>query len=246
MRGGSDLEAARVRSMFGSIAHRYDLLNRVLSLGLDASWRREAIRVATADRPERILDVATGTADVALGLKRARPAAHVVGVDFAEPMLDIGREKAARDGLDITLEHGDGTDLPYDDDSFDAVTIAYGLRNFADYRAGLGEFHRVLRPGGKVVILEFPPPRTGPLGRLFRLYFRRILPVIGGAVSGNRGAYAYLPRSVLAFPPPAQLAAAMREVGFVDVRYKLQTLGISALHAGVKASREFEEHHDLT
>jgi demethylmenaquinone methyltransferase/2-methoxy-6-polyprenyl-1,4-benzoquinol methylase len=235
VRGGSPLEAARVRSMFGSIAHRYDLLNRVLSLGLDVSWRREAIRVATADRPAEILDVATGTADVALGLKRAQPESRVVGVDFAEPMLAIGREKAARDGLAVTLEQGDGTDLPYEDGSFDAVTIAYGLRNFSDYRAGLREFHRILRPGGQVVILEFPPPQTGPLGRLFRLYFRRVLPVIGGAVSGNPGAYAYLPRSVLAFPPPAQLADAMYQVGFVDVRYKLQTLGISALHAGRKA-----------
>lgn len=220
--------------MFGSIAGRYDLLNRVLSLGLDAAWRREAVRVAVAGRPRRILDVATGTADVALGLKKAAPQARVVGVDFAEPMLAIGRGKAARAGLDIALEYGDGTDLPYGDESFDVVTIAYGLRNFADRDAGLREFQRVLVPGGTLVVLEFPPPRTGPVGRLFRLYFRRVLPVIGGLVSGNSSAYAYLPRSVLAFPSPHELAVAMRDAGFGEVRYKLQTLGISALHVGVK------------
>lgn len=222
--------------MFSSIAGRYDLLNRVLSAGFDRFWRREAVRAAVAGEPQRILDVATGTADVALGLKRAAPTAEVIGVDFAEPMLEIGRRKAASRDLDIRLMFGDGTDLPFPDASFDALTIAYGLRNFDDPDAGLREFQRVLRPGGRVVILEFPPPGTGPVGKLFRLYFQRVLPTIGGWVSGHADAYAYLPRSVLAFPAPHELALRMRAAGFDDVRYKLQTSGVSALHIGVKPS----------
>lgn len=227
-------KAERVHDMFSSIAGRYDLLNRVLSLGVDRAWRREAARVALAAAPIDILDVATGTADLALGLARAAPRARVVGVDFAEPMLDVGRRKADRMGLDVELAVADGTDLPYADASFDAVTIAYGLRNFDDVDGGLREFHRVLRPGGRLVVLEFPPPADDALGRLFRLYFERILPRIGGWISGDAGAYRYLPASVLAFPSPPELARRLQVVGFADVRYKLQTFGISALHVGVK------------
>lgn len=231
---GADDHAARVRTMFGAIAGRYDLLNRVLSLGLDAAWRREAVREALAGAPRDILDVATGTADLALGLKRAAPSARVVGVDFAEPMLALGRAKAARAGLDLELLAGDGAALDHPAQSFDAVTIAYGLRNFTDPDAGLREFHRVLRPGGRLVVLEFPPPPAGPLGRAFRTYFLHVLPAVGGLVSGHPGAYAYLPRSVLGFPAPRALARRMQRAGFVAVRYKLQTFGISALHVATK------------
>lgn len=220
--------------MFSAIAGRYDLLNRMLSAGLDGRWRAQATRAAFRGMPKgaplRVLDVATGTADLALSLKRARKGAEVIGVDFAEPMLEIGRRKAAKRRLPVRLEQGDGLDLPYGDAQFDVVTIAYGLRNFADVDRGLREFYRVLRPGGRLVVLEFPPPPKGLFGRLFRLYFLQVLPRLGGLVSGRGSAYRYLPESVLRFPTPQALAARMAAAGFAGVRFRLQTFGVSALH----------------
>ncbi|MDF1521898.1 MAG: bifunctional demethylmenaquinone methyltransferase/2-methoxy-6-polyprenyl-1,4-benzoquinol methylase UbiE [Trueperaceae bacterium] len=229
---GDPRKGSEVRAMFDAIAPRYDVLNAVLSLGVDRGWRRQAVAAALAHGPADVLDVATGTADLAIALRRARPEARVVGVDFAEAMLAVGRVKAARQGVDVRLEVGDGTALPYADASFDAVTIAYGLRNFADVDAGLREIRRVLRPGGRLVVLEFPPPPRGAFGRLFRFYFTRVVPVLGGWVSGRRSAYAYLPASVLAFPEPEALAERMRAAGFQNVSFRLQTLGVSALHRG--------------
>ena len=222
--------------MFAGIAGRYDLLNKVLSLGLDSRWRREATRAAFAAGATRVLDVATGTADLALALKKYRPEAEVVGVDFVEAMLQIGRRKAAQRGLAVRLEQGDGLALPYPDASFGALTVAYGLRNFADLDGGLREFYRVLEPGGTLVVLEFPPPPKGVFGRLFRFYFLQVLPRIGGLVSGRRSAYSYLPDSVLKFPPPAELAQAIENAGFSEVTYKLQTFGVSALHTARKVA----------
>lgn len=232
---GDPRKGDRVRNMFNAIAHRYDTLNAILSLGVDRGWRRQAIKVALSGQPRRILDVATGTADVALALKRAAPQSAVTGVDFAEAMLDVGRAKAAARGLDVTLTVADGTALPYPDASFDVVTIAYGLRNFVDIDAGLREFRRVLCAGGRLVVLEFPPPPRGVFGRLFRFYFLRVLPTLGGWLSGSPNAYHYLPASVLAFPNPDELAERMRAAGFREVAYRLQTLGVSALHEGVAA-----------
>jgi demethylmenaquinone methyltransferase / 2-methoxy-6-polyprenyl-1,4-benzoquinol methylase len=147
-------------------------------------------------------------------------------------MLAVGRAKAARRGIEVRLEVADGAALPFADGSFDAVTIAFGLRNFGDIDAGLREFRRVLRRGGRLVVLEFPPPPGGVFGRAFRAYFTRVVPWLGGLVSGRRDAYAYLPASVMAFPAPEALADRMRRAGFRDVRYKLQTWGVSALHRG--------------
>lgn len=243
--GGGNGKAEQVRSMFSEIAPTYDLLNTVLSFGIDARWRAQAAREALpgegvvpagnagASPSRAVLDVATGTGNLALALKRRCPTCRVVGVDFAEPMLARAREKAARAGVDATFEVADGTALPYEDHAFDAVTIAYGLRNFADPDAGLREFRRVLRPGGRLVVLEFPPPPEGAFGALFRGYFTAFLPRLGGWVSGKRSAYAYLPKSVLAFFPPHDLAARMEAAGFEAVRYRLQTFGVSALHVGV-------------
>jgi demethylmenaquinone methyltransferase / 2-methoxy-6-polyprenyl-1,4-benzoquinol methylase len=230
-----DEKAARVRDMFGTIAGRYDLLNHLLSFGVDRGWRRQAVRAALERSPKDILDVATGTADLALALKRAAPQARVVGVDFTEAMLVIGRDKAARAGLSVALLPGDGQALDCPDESFDAVTIAYGLRNFSDPAKGLAEFWRVLRPGGRLVVLEFPPPPGGVFGWLFRLYFLRVLPLVAGVISGNRQAYRYLGDSVLNFPAPEVLADMMRQAGFAGVRYRLQTFGVSALHCGDKS-----------
>ncbi|MEF2277097.1 bifunctional demethylmenaquinone methyltransferase/2-methoxy-6-polyprenyl-1,4-benzoquinol methylase UbiE [Deinococcus sp. YIM 134068] len=222
-----------VQAMFASIAPRYDLLNRVLSLGVDRGWRREAAREALALGPARILDVATGTADFALELKARSPGSEVVGSDFVPQMLEIGRAKARARRLDVRLEEGDALRLPYPDASFDAVTCAFGFRNFADYGRGLAEMWRVLTPGGRLVILEFPPPRPGLFGGVFRLYFRHVLPRIGAVISGNAGAYTYLPESVLAFPDPERLAALMHATGF-RTRYRLLTFGIAAIHVGDK------------
>jgi demethylmenaquinone methyltransferase/2-methoxy-6-polyprenyl-1,4-benzoquinol methylase len=232
---GDPNKGAAVRDMFEGIAHRYDLLNALLSLGIDRGWRREAVRVGLERGPNDILDVATGTADLAIALRQAAPAARVVGVDFAPSMLAVGRSKAARRGVEVTLEVGDGTALAYPDGSFDLVTIAYGLRNFADIDAGLREFRRVLRGGGVLVILEFPPPPRGLFGRLFRFYFTRVVPMLGDLVSGRRGAYSYLPASVMAFPDPEALAARMERAGFAAVEHRLLTFGVSALHRGVAA-----------
>lgn len=220
-----------VQAMFASIAPRYDLLNRVLSLGVDRGWRRAAAQEALALNPARVLDVATGTADFALELKTRAPGAEVIGSDFVPQMLAIGRQKAAARHIDIRLEEGDALNLPYPDGSFDSITCAFGFRNFADYARGLAEFHRVLAPGGRAVILEFPPPRPGLLGSVFRMYFQHVLPRIGGLISGNAGAYTYLPESVLAFPEPERLAGLMRATGF-RTRYRLLTFGIAAIHVG--------------
>ncbi len=231
--GDQQDRAEGVRRMFASIAGRYDLLNRVLSLGVDRGWRRAATDEALRLTPARVLDVATGTADFALEIKRRAPGTEVIGCDFVPEMLEIGRGKAAAQGLSVRLEEGDALALPYQDGSFDAVTCAFGFRNFSDYARGLAEMWRVLRPGGRLVILEFPPPGRGLFGALFRLYFQQVLPRIGGLVSGNAGAYTYLPESVLAFPPPERLALLMHASGF-QTRYRLLTFGIAALHVGDK------------
>lgn len=235
-------KATAVESMFSEIAPTYDLLNTLLSFGLDRRWRRQAADVVAAGAGRRhggkagtplsVLDVATGTGKLAFAVKRRCGDCSVLGVDFAEPMLAVARSAAAAASLDVRFERADGTALPFGAASFDAVTIAYGLRNFADPDAGLKEFKRVLRPGGRLVVLEFPPPRPGLFGRLFSTYFERVLPRIGGAVSGRRSAYAYLPTSVLGFFPPEVLAEHMLAVGFTNVYHRLQSFGISALHVG--------------
>lgn len=223
-----------VQAMFSTIAPRYDALNRLLSLGVDRRWRSQAARAALQDGARRVLDVATGTGDLAFTLAGQAPEAEVTGVDFAEPMLARARAKGDGRRSRVRFEVGDGTALRFADGSFDAVTIAYGLRNFSDIDAGLREFLRVLRPGGRLVVLEFPPPPGGAFGTLYSVYFRRLLPAIGALVSGRGAAYRYLPASVIAFPRPDALAERMRAAGFDDVRYRLQTFGISAIHVGEK------------
>ncbi|WP_457629351.1 bifunctional demethylmenaquinone methyltransferase/2-methoxy-6-polyprenyl-1,4-benzoquinol methylase UbiE [Oceanithermus sp.] len=230
----TEAKARAVREMFGEIATRYDLLNRLLSGGVDQRWRRLAVRLATEKAPRRILDVATGTGDVALLLKRARPEAEVVGGDFTPQMLELARAKAARAGMDVRFVEADALALPFADASFDAITVAFGFRNFADYERGLAEFQRVLAPGGRAVILEFPPPPRGLLGQAYRFYFNGVLPWIGGVISGRPEAYRYLPSSVERFPEPERLAEMMRAAGFAEVRWRLLTGGIAAVHVGDK------------
>jgi len=222
-----------VQDMFASIAPTYDLLNRVMSAGVDRGWRKAAAAQALAHSPRRVLDVATGTGDFAIELKERAPQIELTASDFVPQMLDIGREKARTRGLDIRFEEGDALKLPYPDGSFDVVTCSFGFRNFADYAQGLAEFWRVLAPGGRLVLLEFPPPAPGLFGAIFRVYFQHILPLIGGLLSGNAAAYRYLPESVLAFPDPERLAQMMRATGF-RTRYRALTFGIAGLWVGDK------------
>lgn len=219
--------------MFSQIAPRYDLLNRLLSAGVDQSWRRAAVREALKHGPKRVLDLACGTGDLTLLLKKSAPEAEVVGADFALPMLELARAKAQKSGLQVRFQEADALELDFPDAYFDAITVAFGFRNFADYERALAELYRVLRPSGRLCILEFPPPPKSGLGVLYRFYFTRVLPYIGGLISGNAAAYRYLPASVERFPPPEALRGMMEKAGF-RVRYRLFTGGIAALHVGEK------------
>lgn len=218
--------------MFDGIAPRYDLLNHLLSLGIDRGWRRKAVKAVCAGDPARVLDVATGTGDLAIAIAHALPGVEVTGIDLSEQMLSIGAKKAA--GFPITLQTGDACALSFDDGSFDAVSAAFGVRNFEDVERGVGEMARVLRPGGSMVVLEFSTPRNGLFAGLFRCYFHRLLPAIGGMISGDRNAYRYLPESVDGFPAPDEFLKLMERAGITNGRARRLTGGIACLYTGVK------------
>ena len=232
-RTASELEHAKaVRAMFSGIARRYDLLNHVLSMNIDKRWRKLVRKKLQTilDRPDAvILDVACGTGDLSIELQ-SHSKAKVVGTDFCRPMLAVAATKDA----EIPFVEGDAMNLGFADASVDALTIAFGLRNLSNFADGLAEFHRVLKPGGKLVVLEFSSPVVPGFRQAFNFYFTRILPRIGGAVSGSRGAYEYLPDSVSKFPDQKRLAGLMRETGFVDVEYTNLTGGIAAIHSGTR------------
>lgn len=226
-------KSASVRRMFASIAPRYDLLNHLLSLNIDRLWRRRAVSLLLRDRVPagRFLDVCAGTLDFALAVAR-RPGFRgmVVGSDFALPMLERGVHKIQR--APVRPACADALSLPFADDTFDGATVGFGVRNLADLAAGLREMRRVLKPGARLVILEFTTPPRQPLRGLYFLYFRRVLPLIGRIVSGHGSAYTYLPESVLQFPEPPALAAMMEAAGFSRVRWRTWTGGIVAAHVG--------------
>ena len=229
--------AENVRSMFARIARRYDLLNHLLSANVDKRWRRlVAERVAghVGGSGGRVLDVACGTGDLSLTISERAARAEVTGLDFCRPMLDVARRKARERRRAIPLVEGDALALPFGEAVFDAATIAFGLRNLASVERGLGELFRVTRPGGLVCVLEFSRPVVPVLRGLFGFYFTRVLPRVGGAVSGSRGAYEYLPDSVSRFPDQDGLAGLMRAAGFGRVGYENLTGGIAALHTGTR------------
>ncbi len=226
-----------VRGMFDRIARRYDLLNRILSLGIDRLWRRRVVEEVRRVRPARILDLATGTGDLAISLARRIPAARISGVDLSEKMLAEARRKVGARGLAdrISLECGDAEHLAAADGSFDVATVAFGVRNFGDPDAGLREMARVLRPGGKVVVLEFSRPRNPFFRFVYEFYTFRILPLVGGAVSRDRKAYAYLPASVRAFPAPEEFVGMLVRAGFPSCRTRSLSFGVAHIYIGEKA-----------
>ena len=219
--------------MFDAIAPRYDLLNHLLSAGIDRRWRTRAIRTLQLTGNETLIDVCTGTADIALA---ATGAARVVGVDFAGVMLGLGLKKVRGAGEErrITLIRGDALKLPVADRSADAVTIGFGIRNVQNPETGCAEMARVLRQGGRLAILEFGMPRVPGVRALYEWYFSRVLPFIGRRISGHGGAYSYLPASVGSFPPPADFVTVLRQAGFADVRAVPLTFGIVYLYTAVK------------
>jgi len=232
--GEAEGKAEAVEKMFDAVAPRYDLLNRVLSAGIDRYWRTRAVQMLDEEQPRRVLDVATGTADLAIEIERTLHPRETVGIDLSTEMLDRGREKVARKGLTsrISLQKADAADLPFDDASFDAAFVAFGVRNFEDLDAGLGDIRRVLRPGGSLVVLEFSTPRTFPINQLYDWYSRHILPRIGGLLSPDQGAYEYLPSSVAAFPDGIDFLRRMKAMGFADLEWTPLTFGIASLYKG--------------
>jgi len=223
------LEEGQVRAMFDRIAGVYDLMNSVMTAGLHHRWRERAADLAALGPGGRALDVAAGTGDLAIELaRRVGPGGSVTGTDFSEAMLERARAKSGG----ITWEWADAQALPYRDDSFDAATVGFGARNFSDLDRGLAEMARVVRPGGRVVVLEITTPQRPPLSTFFSLWFDRVVPALG-KLAGDPDAYAYLPSSVKRFPDPEALAGKMAAAGLTDIRWILTAGGIIALHAGM-------------
>ena len=224
------LSEPQVRAMFDRIARVYDVMNSVMTAGLHHRWRRRAVELAQVRPGDRALDVATGTGDLAIELsRRVGPGGEVIGSDFSDTMLELARKKAP----ELTFEWGNALELPYEDASFDAVTVGFGARNFSELGTGLAEMARVTKPGGRVVVLEITTPERPPLSWFFSLWFDRVVPLLG-KLAGDPDAYSYLPSSVRRFPGPSELGAELARTGLVDVRWVLTAGGIIAIHVGTK------------
>lgn len=225
----------QVADMFNNIAGKYDFLNHFLSLGIDKGWRKKAIATIAPIQPKQILDVATGTGDLAIEAAKLNPE-HITGIDIAAQMLDVGREKLKEKGLDkmISMQVGDSEALPFADNNFDAITCAYGVRNFEHLEKGLAEMSRVMRPGGRLAILEFSHPKKFPVKQGYHFYFKYILPTLGKLVSKHSTAYSYLPESVMAFPEGERFCEILTKCGFKDAKARPLTLGITTLYTATK------------
>ncbi len=226
----------QVADMFNNISKTYDFLNHFMSLGIDIIWRKKAINELKGDRPQLILDVATGTGDFAFEALQILKPKKIIGVDISEGMLDIAKQKIEKrklgDKFEVKL--GDSEKLPFDDDAFDAVTVAYGVRNFENLEKGLADLQRVLKPGGKAVVLEFSKPKAFPIKQLYNFYFNYITPGIGKIFSKDARAYSYLPESVAAFPDGKSFTALMDKVGFKNTKSRPLAFGICSIYTGIK------------
>ena len=225
----------QVAKMFDNISHRYDFLNHFLSLGIDRAWRKKAIGFLKQTPPRTILDVATGTGDFAIQALSLNPE-KITGVDISEGMLEVGCKKIRERFLEnrIELKYGDSENLPFPENNFDAVTVAFGVRNFENLETGIREIYRVLKPGGRIVVLEFSKPRMFPFKQIYNFYFNNILPRIGRMVSSDKAAYTYLPESVGAFPDGADFLRILNNIGFNATQCKALTFGISSIYTGTK------------
>jgi demethylmenaquinone methyltransferase/2-methoxy-6-polyprenyl-1,4-benzoquinol methylase len=233
--GSTQTKKEQVAEMFNNIAGNYDFLNHFLSLGIDKTWRKKAVAIVASVKPARVLDVATGTGDMAIAAAHATNA-FVSGVDIAVQMMDKGRDKIKTAGLEqrIELSEGDSEHLAFDSDSFDAVMCAYGVRNFEHLEAGLREMARVMRPGGQLAILEFSRPTVFPIKQLYGFYFKAILPTIGKLFSRHNRAYTYLPESVNAFPDGDKFCKVLEACGFKAAKARPLTFGVTTLYTAVK------------
>jgi len=231
------MSTSPIAAMFDRISPKYDALNHLLSLNIDKAWRKKAAKAASQNHPNALLDLATGTADLAIALAKSNPQAHIIGMDFSEKMLELGKEKVAIQNLEnqIELRLGDAAALPFENGTFDAVTVAFGVRNFEDLNKGLAEISRVLKPNGQVVILEFSMPEKFPVKQLYRFYFKHFLPKIGRWVSKDDGAYSYLPASVEKFPKPNDFSNMMASFGMKIKQVKSLSFGIATLYCAKKS-----------
>jgi demethylmenaquinone methyltransferase/2-methoxy-6-polyprenyl-1,4-benzoquinol methylase len=225
----------QIVEMFDNISHRYDLLNHMLSLGIDRRWRKKVVRLLKPYNPRQILDIATGTGDLAIESLSLNPD-KIIGVDISEGMLEMGRRKIEKKGINNTIEFisGDSENLAFSDNNFDAVIVAFGVRNFENLAKGLSEMYRVLKRGGHAVVLEFSKPVIFPLKQLYSYYFSWIIPMIGKKISKDNSAYSYLPKSVNAFPQGVEFAEILREIGFSDIKIVSLSFGISTIYIGQK------------
>lgn len=232
---GMENKTDAVRTMFDSIAPRYDFLNHFLSAGIDRRWRKKLVKLLATASPQKVLDVATGTADLAIAAA-SLTGAEITGIDISGEMLRIGTAKVKNLNLQnrITLSLADSQALPFRNDSYDAVMVAFGVRNFSDLALGLREMNRILRPSGKAFILEFSRPRAFPVKQLYSFYFTRLLPLIGRMVSKDRSAYSYLPDSVASFPDGDDFCAIMKDAGFSGIKAITLSFGIATIYLGEK------------
>ncbi|GAA0524618.1 bifunctional demethylmenaquinone methyltransferase/2-methoxy-6-polyprenyl-1,4-benzoquinol methylase UbiE [Chitinophaga japonensis] len=226
----------QIAAMFNDIAFRYDFLNHFMSLGIDVIWRKKALRMLRSLQPKKMLDVATGTGDFAIMAQRMLEPESITGIDISEGMLAIGRKKIARLGLEhkITLQVGDSETISFPEQAFDAITVAFGVRNFENLEKGLSEMRRVLKPGGKLVILEFSNPTVFPIKQLYNLYFRYITPLLGKWIAKSQAAYSYLPDSVKAFPQGQVMCNILTNTGFQSVTCKTLTFGICSIYCATR------------